>query len=119
MYFIYIFLKKIENEVSSERIFQSTLDALTTNDSVYKMAVAGENQIRIYNLAVNNNINYNNNILVLNINLHFIINIRHGKKLKMKELIYLKMLEKYKNYLGLEMVNYLLLQLLMDVFSDF
>ncbi|KRX03337.1 hypothetical protein PPERSA_05695 [Pseudocohnilembus persalinus] len=44
-------MQELSDEVSSERVFQSTLDALTTNDTVFKMAVAGENQIKIYNLA--------------------------------------------------------------------
>ena len=36
-------IKELKDEVSSERVFQSTLDAICTNDLVYKMAVAGEN----------------------------------------------------------------------------
>ena len=44
-------IKELRDEISSERIFNSTLEALCTNDLVYKMAVAGENCIKIYNLA--------------------------------------------------------------------
>lgn len=36
-------IKELKDEISSERVFQSTLDAICTNDLVYKMAVAGEN----------------------------------------------------------------------------
>lgn len=44
-------MRELRDEISSERIFQGPLDALCTNDIVYKMAVAGDNQIKIYNLA--------------------------------------------------------------------
>jgi len=36
--------------VSSEKIFQTTLDALCTNDFLYKMAAGGENTIKIFNM---------------------------------------------------------------------
>jgi len=41
----------LEEEVSSEQIFLTTLDALATNDALYKLAVAGENCIKFYNLS--------------------------------------------------------------------
>ena len=37
--------------MSSERVFSSSLDAFCTNDTVYKMAVAGEGIVKIYNLS--------------------------------------------------------------------
>ena len=36
--------------MSSEKIFQTTLDALCTNDFLYKMAAGGENTIKIFNM---------------------------------------------------------------------
>ncbi|EAR82687.2 WD40 repeat protein (macronuclear) [Tetrahymena thermophila SB210] len=44
-------LYELRDEIQSKRIFQSSLDALCTNDIIYKLAVAGENQIHIYNLG--------------------------------------------------------------------
>jgi len=44
-------IKELKEEVSSEQIFLTTLDALATNDVLYKLAVAGENTIRFYNLS--------------------------------------------------------------------
>lgn len=41
----------MQNEVQSERIFNSTIDCIETNDNLYKLAVAGEGCIKIYNLA--------------------------------------------------------------------
>ena len=47
---IKLYYKLIEEEVSSEKIFNNTLDALCTNDLLYKMAVAGEGTIRFFNM---------------------------------------------------------------------
>ena len=44
-------LKELKEEVSSERIFQITLDAICTNDVLYKLACAGENMIKFFNLT--------------------------------------------------------------------
>ena len=44
-------MKEMQNEVQSEKIFNSTLDCIETNDNLYKLAVAGENCIKIYNLS--------------------------------------------------------------------
>ena len=44
-------LKELRDEVSSEKIFQTTLDALCTNDHLHKVAVAGEGMVKIYNLS--------------------------------------------------------------------
>lgn len=44
-------LKEMKDEVSSDRIFNTTLDALCTNDALYKLAVAGEGTIRFINLS--------------------------------------------------------------------
>jgi WD repeat-containing protein 19 len=35
-------IKELSSEVQSEKIFSGSLDALTTNDYLYKLAVAGE-----------------------------------------------------------------------------
>lgn len=43
-------LKEMKDEVQSEKIFSTTLNAICTNDILYKMAVAGENMIKIYNM---------------------------------------------------------------------
>ena len=43
-------LKEMEDEVSSDKIFSSSLEALCTNDVLYKMAAAGENIIKIYDM---------------------------------------------------------------------
>ncbi len=44
-------IKEIRDEIQSEKIFNSPLDAICTNDTLYKMAAAGEGQIRIFNLS--------------------------------------------------------------------
>jgi WD repeat-containing protein 19 len=44
-------LKELKDEVSSERVFNASLDAFCTNDVIYKMAVAGEGMVKIYNLS--------------------------------------------------------------------
>ncbi|EGR31945.1 WD repeat protein [Ichthyophthirius multifiliis] len=43
--------QELRDEIQSKRIFQSSLDAMCTNNLVYKLAAAGENQIHIYNLG--------------------------------------------------------------------
>jgi WD repeat-containing protein 19 len=44
-------LKELKDEVSSDRIFNTTLDALCTNDALYKLAIAGEGCIKFLNLS--------------------------------------------------------------------
>ena len=44
-------MSEMQNEVSHEKIFNSTIDCIETNDSLYKLAVAGEGCIKIYNLS--------------------------------------------------------------------
>jgi WD repeat-containing protein 19 len=44
-------IKELSSEVQSEKIFSGSLDALTTNDYLYKLAVAGEGLIKFYNLS--------------------------------------------------------------------
>ena len=44
-------MKEMQSEVQSEKIFGSTLDCIATNDNLYKLAVAGENCIKVYNLS--------------------------------------------------------------------
>jgi len=44
-------IKELSSEVQSEKIFSGSLDALTTNDYLYKLAVAGEGYIKFYNLS--------------------------------------------------------------------
>jgi len=44
-------IKEVSNEVQSEKIFNSSLDSLATNDYLYKLAVSGEGQIKFYNLS--------------------------------------------------------------------
>lgn len=39
------------DEIQSEKIFSASLDALCTNDALYKLAAAGENCIKIYNMS--------------------------------------------------------------------
>lgn len=44
-------IKELSSEVQSEKIFTSSLDSMTTNDYLYKLAVAGEGTIKFYNLS--------------------------------------------------------------------
>ena len=43
--------KELKDEISSERVFNTTLDAMCTNDILYKLAVAGEGIIKFYNVS--------------------------------------------------------------------
>lgn len=43
--------KEMRDEIKSDRIFNAPLEALCTNNNIYKLAVAGENKIKVISLA--------------------------------------------------------------------
>jgi WD repeat-containing protein 19 len=43
--------KEIKSEIKSERIFNAPLEALAVNNVFYKLAVAGENKVKIIGLS--------------------------------------------------------------------